>query len=205
MATKKEVTPKTPTATVNAPKAVKKVAAAKATATKAEVKVKTVKAEVKTKAPKVVKVVAPKATVKAKATKVAKAAAPKTVKVAVVKAEVKPKTTKAPKAEVAPQVAPAKKAAASKSVKKVTFALPKEAVAKAKAVVLVGDFNNWAVEKSIALTKQKDGSFKTTVELESGKEYQYRFLLNGETWENAWDAPKYVSSPFGGDNSVVFA
>jgi hypothetical protein len=186
MATKKEVTPKTPTAAVKATKTVKAVV--KTTAPKAEVKAKTIKAEVKTKAPKVVKV-----------------AAPKTVKVAVAKVDVKTKTTKAPKAEVAPQSAPTKKAAASISVKKVTFTLPKEAVAKAKTVVLVGDFNNWAVEKSIALTKQKDGSFKTTVELESGKEYQYRFLLNGETWENAWDAPKYVSSPFGGDNSVVFA
>jgi hypothetical protein len=174
MATKKEVSPKTPKA--EAPKAVKAVV--KATAPKAEVKVKTVKAEVKTKAVKAVKPAPQKAEVKAKA--------PKAVKVETAKA-------KAPKAEVAPQVAPAKKAAAAKSVKKVTFALPKEAVVKVKTVALVGDFNNWAIEKGIALTKQKDGSFKTTVELESGKEYQYRFLLNGETWENAWDAPKYVS------------
>jgi 1,4-alpha-glucan branching enzyme len=192
MATKKEVSPKTPKAEAKAPKAVKAVV--KATAPKAEAKVKTVKAEVKTKAVKAVKSAAPKAEVKAKT--------PKAVKVAAPKAEVK---AKAPKAEVAPQVAPAKKAAAAKSVKKVTFALPKEAVVKVKTVALVGDFNNWAIEKGISLTKQKDGSFKTTVELESGKEYQYRFLLNGETWENAWDAPKYVSSPFGGENSVVFA
>lgn len=176
MATKKEVTPKTPKAETKAPKAVK--AAAKTIAPKAEVKVKTVKAEAK--APKAVKVTAPKAEVKAKA-------------------------AKAPKAEVAPQVAPAKKAAAAKTVKKVTFTLPKEAVVKVKTVALVGDFNNWTIEKGIALTKQKDGSFKTTIDLEGGKEYQYRFLLNGETWENAWDAPKYVASPFGGDNSVVFA
>jgi hypothetical protein len=153
------------------------------------VKVETPKAEVKAKAPKAVKVETPKAEVKAKAVKVA------TPKVA----------AKAPKAEVAPQVAPTKKAAAAKAVKNITFALPKEAVAKAKTVSLVGDFNNWAVEKAIELKKQKDGSFKATVELESGKEYQYRFLLNGETWENAWDAPKYVSSPFGVDNSVVLA
>jgi hypothetical protein len=177
MATKKEVTPKAPKleAKTTAPKAPK--AAAKAP--KAEVKVKAVKTEVKAKAPKAVKV--------------------ETAKV-----EIKAKATKTPKAEVAP-VAPAKKAAAAKSLKAVTFSLPKEAVVKVKSVALVGDFNNWAIEKSIALTKQKDGSFKTTVELESGKEYQYRFLLNGETWENAWDAPKYVASPFGGDNSVVFA
>ena len=173
MATKKEVTPKTPKAETKAPKAVK--AAAKTIAPKAEVKVKTVKAEAK--APKAVKITAPKVEVKAKA----------------------------PKAEVAPQVAPAKKAAAAKTVKKVTFTLPKEAVVKVKTVALVGDFNNWTIEKGIALTKQKDGSFKTTIDLEGGKEYQYRFLLNGETWENAWDAPKYVASPFGGDNSVVFA
>jgi hypothetical protein len=198
MTTKKEVTPKAPKIA-----AVKK-AVAKATTTKT-VKVTTPKAEVK--APKVVKVATPKVAVKAP--KAVKVTTPKAVKATTPKAEVKApkavKVAKAPKAEVAPQVAPAKKAAAAKSVKSITFTLPKEAVAKAKTVALVGDFNNWTVEKAIALKKQKDGSFKATLELESGKEYQYRFLLNGETWENAWDAPKYVPSPFGGDNSVVFA
>jgi Glycogen recognition site of AMP-activated protein kinase len=189
MATKKEGTPKTPKAETKAPKAVKAVV--KSTAPKAEVK--SVKAEAK--APKAVKAVVAKAEVKT----------PKAIKVAAPKTEVKAKVAKSPKAEVAPQVAPAKKAAAAKTVKKVTFTLPKEAVVKVKTVALVGDFNNWAIEKGIALTKQKDGSFKTTIDLEGGKEYQYRFLLNGETWENAWDAPKYVASPFGGDNSVVFA
>ncbi len=108
------------------------------------------------------------------------------------------------KAEVAPK-ATSKKASAAKSTKKVTFTLPKEAVMEAKTVAIVGEFNNWSTEDAIELTKQKDGSFKTTVELEAGNEYQYRFLLNGTTWVNAWDAPKYVKSPFGVDNSVVMA
>ena len=174
-------------------------------ATKKEVTSKAPKAEVKAvkaKAPKVVKVEvsAPKAEVKAELKEV-KVKAPKATPEAAMKA-VKAKVAKA---EVAPQAAPAKKAAAAKTIKKVTLGLPKEAVAKAKTVAVVGDFNNWAVEAAIELKKQKDGSFKTTVELEGGKEYQYRFLLNGETWENAWDAPKYVSTPFGVDNSVVVA
>lgn len=88
---------------------------------------------------------------------------------------------------------------------KITFSLPKEAVGMATTVALVGDFNNWDINNGIALKKQKDGSFATSLELATGKEYQYRFLINGEIWENAWNAPKYVASPFGVDNSVVFA
>ena len=115
-----------------------------------------------------------------------------------------PKAETAPVAETAPK-ATAKKATASKSTTKVTLSLPKEAVETAQSVVAVGDFNNWNAAEGIALKKQKDGSFGATVELEAGKEYQYRFLLNGETWTNAWDAPKYVATPFGVDNSVVVA
>ena len=101
--------------------------------------------------------------------------------------------------------AAAKTATANVTTANVTISLPKAAVATAKTVVAVGDFNNWNVENATPLKKQKDGSFAATLELEAGKAYQYRFLLNGETWENAWDAPQYVASPFGGDNSVVFA
>lgn len=88
---------------------------------------------------------------------------------------------------------------------KITFSLPKEAVGMAKTVAVVGDFNNWDSQNGQKLTKQKDGSYAVTLDLATGKEYQFRFLINGEIWENAWDAPKYVPSPFGGDNSVVFA
>jgi 1,4-alpha-glucan branching enzyme len=88
---------------------------------------------------------------------------------------------------------------------KITFSLPKQAVGMAKTVAVVGNFNNWDIQNSPALSKQKDGSYAVTLELTTGKAYEFRFLINGEIWENAWDAPKYVPSPFGGDNSVVFA
>jgi len=96
----------------------------------------------------------------------------------------------------------AKKFLKSKSICKSTCTLPTEAAATAKEVVLVGDFNNWDAEAGITMKKQKD-VFKTTVELEMGKEYEFRYLLDGEVWENDWAADKYVATPFGVDNSVV--
>lgn len=90
-----------------------------------------------------------------------------------------------------------------KPVAKVTFELPAEAVNGAKVVSLVGDFNDWDVNAQ-PLKKQKDGSFKATVELPIGTEYQYRFVIDGTTWENDWAADKYVASPVSVDeNSVV--
>lgn len=86
---------------------------------------------------------------------------------------------------------------------KVTFMLPKEAVENAETVAIFGDFNQW--QEGIMLTKQKDGSFKTAVELEKGRSYEYRFLINGEKWENDWAAEAYVPTPFGTFNSVVTA
>ena len=95
-----------------------------------------------------------------------------------------------------------KKFLKSKPVCKATFSLPAEAVAAAKKVELVGDFNNWDAEAGISMKKQKD-VFKTTLDLETGKEYEFRYLLDGEVWENDWAADKYVATPFGVENSVV--
>jgi 1,4-alpha-glucan branching enzyme len=91
----------------------------------------------------------------------------------------------------------------SKPVAKVTFELPAEAVNGAKVVSLVGEFNDWDVTAQ-PLKKQKDGSYKTTLELPLGSEYQYRFVIDGATWENDWAADKYVASGVSAEeNSVV--
>jgi hypothetical protein len=42
-----------------------------------------------------------------------------------------------------------------------------------------------------------------TLELAPGKAYQFRYLLDGDRWENDWRADRYVPNPYGGDNSVV--
>ncbi|GAB2779353.1 hypothetical protein GCM10027275_23620 [Rhabdobacter roseus] len=92
----------------------------------------------------------------------------------------------------------------SKPICKVTFTLPAEAAAEATKVSLVGDFNDWNPEDAAPLKKQKDGSYKATLELEPGKEYQFRYILDGEKWTNDWEADKYVPSGVAlEDNSVV--
>lgn len=91
----------------------------------------------------------------------------------------------------------------SKPVCKVTFTLSKEAVEAATEVVILGEFNNWDPNSAVAMKKQKDGSFRTTVELETGKEYAFRYLVDGERWVNDNEADKYIPTPFGTENSVV--
>ena len=91
----------------------------------------------------------------------------------------------------------------SKPVCKVTFQMPKEATADAKSVKIVGDFNAWNIKKGVPMKALKNGTFKAVVELETGKEYQYRYLINNEIWENDWEADKYVETEFGVENSVV--
>jgi 1,4-alpha-glucan branching enzyme len=91
----------------------------------------------------------------------------------------------------------------SKPIGKVTFRLPPEAAPKAKKVFLVGEFNEWN-EKATPMQKLKDGTFKTTLDLEVGKAYHFRYLIDGKTWENDWAAQRYEPTPFAGtENSVV--
>ena len=86
---------------------------------------------------------------------------------------------------------------------KVTFIVEKAAAQEVATVSLAGDFNSWSSTET-SLKKAKDGSFSVTVELDAGKEYQYRYLLDGNRWENDWKADKYIPAPFSNtDNSVV--
>ena len=92
----------------------------------------------------------------------------------------------------------------SRPVVKVTFAVPAEAAADAKKIALVGEFNGWDPKEATELRKQKDGSYKATLELSPGREYQFRYLYDGEKWENDWEADKYVRSGVAeAENSVV--
>ncbi len=85
----------------------------------------------------------------------------------------------------------------------VTFQLAAETAPNASQVSLVGDFNNWD-ESSIEMKKLKSGAFKATVKLKTGREYQFRYLIDGKVWENDWAADKYVPNNFTlEENSVV--
>ncbi|HFE38681.1 MAG TPA: glycoside hydrolase [Gammaproteobacteria bacterium] len=96
-----------------------------------------------------------------------------------------------------------KKYLKSKPVCKVSFSLPKDAVKTAKEVAIVGDFNQWDTRANL-MRKLKNGSFTSTLDLEAGKAYEFRYLIDGEQWENDWLADDYVPTVYGNEeNSVV--
>jgi hypothetical protein len=47
------------------------------------------------------------------------------------------------------------------------------------------------------MKKMKNGSFTITLDLEPGREYQFRYLIDDVVWENDWNADKYTKSPYG--------
>lgn len=81
---------------------------------------------------------------------------------------------------------------------RVTFEVPAEAAAS--HAVLLADFNDW---QPVDLTRRKDGRFSTTLSLESGRAYEYRFLLDGERWYDDPTADDFVPNTFGTQNAVV--
>lgn len=84
--------------------------------------------------------------------------------------------------------------------REVTFVLPKEAAGT--SVNLCGEFNEWSIT-SIPMTREADGSFRATLLLEVGRRYRYRYLVDGERWENDWHADDYVPNEFSGEDSAV--
>jgi 1,4-alpha-glucan branching enzyme len=66
---------------------------------------------------------------------------------------------------------------------------------------VVGDFNDWS-PTSHEMEKGEHG-FELTISLDTGRAYRFRYLLDGERWENDWAADDYVPNDFGGDDSVV--
>lgn len=83
---------------------------------------------------------------------------------------------------------------------RVTFELPAEV--NAQTACLCGDFNDWN-ETSHPMKRSRDGSFKLTISLKPGIEYRYRFLLDGERWENDWAAESYAPNALGSEDSLI--
>ena len=94
----------------------------------------------------------------------------------------------------------------TKETCRVTFELPKELEMelgeRIRRVAVVGEFNDWSQHADL-MKKAKSGTWKTQLELETGREYQFRYLVNETEWCNEWQADKYVPNNIDGDNSVV--
>ncbi|RME42925.1 MAG: glycoside hydrolase [Chloroflexi bacterium] len=80
---------------------------------------------------------------------------------------------------------------------KVTFIV--DFAKDAEVVEIAGEFNDWQPQP---LRRYKNGVCKLSLDLEPGRQYQYRYRIDGR-WENDWAADAYVPNGLGQDNSVV--
>ncbi len=108
-------------------------------------------------------------------------------------------TPKAPKAKVC---GIEKEFLKNRPVCKVTFNLPQAAAPDAKTVSVVGEFNNWSPDAT-PMRRRKDNGFSVSLELEKGRSYRFRYIIDGSKYENDWAADRYQPNPYGGEDSVV--
>lgn len=94
----------------------------------------------------------------------------------------------------------AKKKVKGKNEVKVTFSLPEGDYAEKPS--LVGDFNNWDPGANV-LIRRNNRTYSTSVVLESGQRYSFRYRLDEETWIDDEMADEYEPNPFGGQNGIV--
>jgi len=91
---------------------------------------------------------------------------------------------------------------ASSSVCEVTFSLPIEAAPDAKEVKVLGEFNDWSWENGTVM--QKNGTeYVASLELPVGRQYEFRYFIDKDNWENDWQADNYAATSYGVFNSVV--
>jgi 1,4-alpha-glucan branching enzyme len=95
---------------------------------------------------------------------------------------------------------PSKSYSKTGQVCRVTFKLPAEV--GAESVALCGEFNDWDQEAN-PMKKLKSGEFSTTVSLDAGNTYRYRYLIDNARWENDWEAEAYAPNEFGAEDSII--
>jgi 1,4-alpha-glucan branching enzyme len=90
-----------------------------------------------------------------------------------------------------------------KPICKVTFRIAEDTGHPSRTAHVVGEFNNWSVSAH-PMRRLKSGAFTVTIDLERGKDFQFRYLLDHHRWENDPEADRFVPTPFSdARNSVV--
>lgn len=94
-----------------------------------------------------------------------------------------------------------KKPAKKKDRVLVTFELPSNMWVE--RINVVSEFNDWDTTATPLTRNRSDANWKATVELETGKRYRFRYLVEGKEWLNDWHADDHVENPYGSYDSVV--
>ena len=84
---------------------------------------------------------------------------------------------------------------------RVTFELPSNMWAE--RVNLVGEFNDWDTTATPMTRSRSDANWKASLDLEAGKRYRFRYLVDGKEWLNDWHADDHMENPYGSYDSIV--
>lgn len=84
---------------------------------------------------------------------------------------------------------------------RVVFELP--SCLWADRVFLSGDFNSWRAEE-IQLRQDRNGVWRTMLDLPVGRRYEFRYLIDGE-WRTDFHADGQADNQYGSQNSLVIA
>lgn len=91
----------------------------------------------------------------------------------------------------------------NKKICRVTFEVPEFVGNGAQKACVVGEFNNWSITAT-PMRRGRNGLFSATLDLQKGHEYQFRYLVDEDLWENENEADKVAPTPFGNAlNSVI--
>lgn len=90
----------------------------------------------------------------------------------------------------------------TKPVCKVTFSLPEDALQGAATVKVLGDFNAWSWDNG-ATMKLAGKEYKASVELETGRHYEFRYYVDQSYWITDPSADGYTPTQFGTHNAIV--
>lgn len=71
-----------------------------------------------------------------------------------------------------------------------------------ETAALAGDFNNWEPQP-MKKTKKAGSPFRAKVRLPKDGEFEFRYLIDGENWENDTAADAYRTNEHGSENGVV--
>ena len=82
----------------------------------------------------------------------------------------------------------------------VTFELPASVLAARASVC--GEFNDWS-PLAHPMARTSSGQLEAVIDLEAGRAWRFRYLLDDQRWENDWTADAYVPNEFGAEDSVV--
>jgi 1,4-alpha-glucan branching enzyme len=70
-------------------------------------------------------------------------------------------------------------------------------------IALVGEFNDWHTASHPLQQSAGEADWHISVDLEAGRSYRFRYLLNGQEWINDDHADGYEPNRYGGTDSIV--